>query len=61
MVYITIPALASFPDSVKLTNGTLDPLKNDMRSLLERYTVREVTLVSRVSTAVHSMLFELSG
>lgn len=46
MVYITIPALSYFPDSVKLASGTLDPLKNGMRSLLGRYTVREVILVS---------------
>ncbi len=45
MVYITIPALETFPQSGRLGNGALDPMKHDMRSLLARYTIREVTLV----------------
>ena len=47
MVYITIPALSSFPKAANMENGTLDPMKNDMESLLRRYTIREVTLVRR--------------
>ena len=45
LVYITIPALSSFPEANKSADGTLDPRKNDMASLLRRYSVREVTLV----------------
>ena len=47
MVYITIPSLSSFSSEGRLAGGALDPRRNDMRSLLERYSVREVTLVRR--------------
>ncbi|WVQ97038.1 hypothetical protein IAU59_004148 [Kwoniella sp. CBS 9459] len=43
-VYVTIPALSSFPQAKKLSNGRLDPTKNDLASLLRRYTVREVSM-----------------
>ncbi|WVR05641.1 hypothetical protein IAU60_002663 [Kwoniella sp. DSM 27419] len=43
-VYVTIPALSSFPKQVKLDNGALDPRKNDLASLLSKYTVREVSM-----------------
>ncbi|KAK8865648.1 hypothetical protein IAR55_000793 [Kwoniella newhampshirensis] len=43
-VYVTIPALSSFPSGSKLANGALDPTKNNFGSLLRRYTVREVSL-----------------
>lgn len=37
--------MASLPASAKLADGSLDPSKNDMESLLKRFTVREVSLV----------------
>ncbi|KIR36797.1 tRNA-splicing endonuclease subunit Sen2 [Cryptococcus deuterogattii MMRL2647] len=43
-VYITIPPLSSFPPSMKLADGTLDPKKNGLKSLLKQYTIREVAL-----------------
>ncbi|OXG86904.1 tRNA-splicing endonuclease subunit Sen2 [Cryptococcus neoformans var. grubii Br795] len=43
-VYITIPPLSSFTSNLKLADGTLDPRKIDLKSLLERYTIREVAL-----------------
>ncbi|XAO23492.1 hypothetical protein I312_102270 [Cryptococcus bacillisporus CA1280] len=43
-VYITIPPLSSFPPSMKLADGTLDPRKNGLKSLLRQYTIREVAL-----------------
>ncbi|WVW80390.1 tRNA-intron endonuclease [Kwoniella bestiolae CBS 10118] len=43
-VYVTIPSLASFDQSHKLDNGYLDPGKIDFKSLLGKYTVREVSL-----------------
>ncbi|WWD18169.1 hypothetical protein CI109_102618 [Kwoniella shandongensis] len=42
-VYVTIPALSTFPANGKLANGALDPRKNDLGSMLRRYTVREVS------------------
>ncbi|KLT45632.1 hypothetical protein CC85DRAFT_112550 [Cutaneotrichosporon oleaginosum] len=50
LAYVTIPALSSFPDSARLPGGGLDPRKFDMRSLMSRYTVREVSL-TRFSAA----------
>ncbi|WWC88131.1 uncharacterized protein L201_003035 [Kwoniella dendrophila CBS 6074] len=43
-VYVTIPSLASFNKTCKLDNGHLDSSKVNFRDLLERYTVREVSL-----------------
>ncbi|WVQ85632.1 hypothetical protein IAT38_007798 [Cryptococcus sp. DSM 104549] len=43
-VYVTIPSRASFPESAKLEDGTLNPQKNDLASLLKRYTIREVAI-----------------
>lgn len=43
-VYITIPPISSFPSNLKLADGTLDPKKNDLKSLLKSYTIREVAL-----------------
>lgn len=34
---------------MKLADGTLDPRKNDLKSLLKQYTIREVALVSSFS------------
>ena len=45
LVYITIPARASFSSRLTLADGSINPTKNDMRDLLERYTIREVSLV----------------
>ncbi|GMK60116.1 hypothetical protein CspeluHIS016_0903330 [Cutaneotrichosporon spelunceum] len=50
LAYVTIPALSSFPDSARLPDGSLDPRKFDLRSLMSRYTVREVSL-TRFSAA----------
>ncbi|BEI87140.1 hypothetical protein CcaverHIS002_0704860 [Cutaneotrichosporon cavernicola] len=50
LAYVTIPALSSFPDSARLPSGGLDSRKFDMRSLMSRYTVREVSL-TRFSAA----------
>ncbi len=49
LAYVTVPALSSFPDSAR-RGGGLDPRKFDMRSLMGRYTVREVSL-TRFSAA----------
>ncbi|OCF32916.1 hypothetical protein I316_05553 [Kwoniella heveanensis BCC8398] len=43
-VYVTIPAVSSFPQRNRLPNGRLDPAKNDLSSMLRRYTVREVSM-----------------
>lgn len=42
--------MSSFPASARLPGGGLDPRKFDMRSLMNRYTVREVSL-TRFSAA----------
>ncbi|ODN84299.1 tRNA-intron endonuclease [Cryptococcus amylolentus CBS 6039] len=42
-IYVTIPSLSEFTTS-KLADGTLDPKRNDLKALLQRYTVREVSL-----------------
>ncbi|WWC68397.1 uncharacterized protein I206_102323 [Kwoniella pini CBS 10737] len=43
-VYVTIPSLKSFDSSLKFENGYLNPEKIDFKKLLQRYTVREVSL-----------------
>ncbi|WVQ71078.1 tRNA-intron endonuclease [Cryptococcus sp. DSM 104548] len=43
-IYVTIPPLSDFPASSKLADGTLDPKRNDLKTLLQRFTVREVSL-----------------
>lgn len=48
MVYVTIPSLSSFPSSYKTKDGSLKLDKNDMRSLLPRYSVRECALVRAI-------------
>lgn len=45
IAYVTVPSLASFPSSARLSNS-LKPSSGDMEDLLKRYTVREVVLVS---------------
>ncbi|KAL1405169.1 tRNA splicing endonuclease subunit sen2 [Vanrija albida] len=44
ITYITIPSIESFPASMRLPSGGLDPRKLDIKSLMSRYTVREVSL-----------------
>ncbi|KAK4688445.1 tRNA-splicing endonuclease subunit Sen2, partial [Tremellales sp. Uapishka_1] len=44
LVYVTIPSKASFPESSVLQDRSIDINKNDMASLLKRYSVREVSL-----------------
>nr|XP_018264967.1 uncharacterized protein I303_03149 [Kwoniella dejecticola CBS 10117]OBR87125.1 hypothetical protein I303_03149 [Kwoniella dejecticola CBS 10117] len=43
-VYVTIPALKSFEANLQLDNGSLDPFKVNYKQLLQKYTVREVSL-----------------
>nr|ODO02608.1 tRNA-intron endonuclease [Cryptococcus depauperatus CBS 7855] len=43
-VYVTIPALSEFPANQKLPDRTLDPFKVSLKSLLSKFTVREVAL-----------------
>jgi hypothetical protein len=50
LVYITIPSMASFPQEHILPNGSLDMAKYDMTTLLPKYTIREVVLVSKPSS-----------
>jgi len=51
LVYVTIPAADSIDRSFKLEDGSLHTGKNDMRTLLQRYTIREVCLVSCAARA----------
>lgn len=48
MVYVTIPAKSSIPARLTLVDGSIDPVKVDTRTLLEMYSIREVSLVSVV-------------
>ena len=45
IAYVTVPSLASFPSSARLSNG-LKSSSGSMEDPLKRYTVREVVLVS---------------
>ena len=45
LVYITIPSLDSISSEAKLDAGSLDPEKNSMKDLMQRYTIKEVSLV----------------
>ena len=49
LVYITIPSLESISSEAKLDDGSLDPEKNGMKELVQRYTIKEVSLVSPFS------------
>lgn len=41
---------------MKLADGTLDPKKNGLKSLLKQYTIREVALVRSFPFLLRTML-----
>jgi hypothetical protein len=45
LVYVTIPARSALPARLSMADGSINPGKVDTRSLLEMFTIREVSLV----------------